>query len=187
MVFKSVNTYVLTDYWPVTKLLGMSGQTKTEQLQIRVSAAQKKRIQQAAKRAGMDMSAYALHRLLSVPAAKFQECLANCAEGDSPRYALAELNALLSGLSAAELRDAVAAGPPKTLSPFLANYIAAMVEHACARCSVAIPDWTRSVTPLETPVFATPLQSLRLHLLAHAPAAFRYRNIFVDSSVGDQI
>jgi len=128
-----------------------------------------------------------LARVLSVRAAQFQDCVRDCTDSASPRLALAELNTLLSGLTAGELGDAVATPPPPELSPFLGNYIAAMVEYACARRAVAVPKWTRAIAPLAEPVFGSELQSLRLHLLAHSPPPFRARNIFIDSSLGDRI
>jgi len=121
------------------------------------------------------------------PAAQFRDCVRDCAESASPRLALAELNSLLSDLTAGELRDAVATPPPPGLSCFLGNYIAAMVEYACARRAVAVPVWTRSIAPLAEPVFGSELQSLRLYLLSHSPAPFRARNIFIDSTLGNQI
>jgi hypothetical protein len=160
---------------------------KTAQMQIRVSADEKAAIQSAAARAGMDMSAYVLARVLSVPTTQFQNCVRDCVDSASPRFALAELNSLLSALSAGELRDAVAAPPPRGLSPFLANYIAAMVEYACARRAVAIPEWTRSIETLAEPAFGSELLSLRLYLLAHSPPPFRARNIFIDSTLGDRV
>jgi hypothetical protein len=41
--------------------------------------------------------------------------------------------------------------------------------------------------PLAEPVFASSLQSLRLHLLVLSPAPFRRRNIFIDSTLGARI
>ena len=108
------------------------------------------------------------------------------APGPEPRFALAELNALLAGFSAGELRTAVAEFPA-ALSDFLRNYVAAMVEHACARRAVPVPAWTRAVEPLSEPVFGSELQSLRLYLLTQSPPAFRRRNIFIDSSVGGRV
>ncbi len=160
---------------------------KNAQLQIRISALDKAAIQRAAKRAGMDMSAYVISRLLSVPAVRFQECIAACARRASPGLALAELNTLLSALSPGEMRDAVAAPPAVVCTPFLANYIAAMVEYGCARCSLPAPSWTRAIVPLESPVFGTTLESLRLHLLMHSPPPFRNRNIFIDTSLGGRV
>ncbi len=165
----------------------MSKIPKTAQMQIRVSADQKTAIQRAAARAGMDMSAYVLAQVLPVPMTRFREIAAACEVSDSPRFALAELNSLLSGLTAAELREAVATPPPPGLTAFLANYIAAMVEHACARRSIAVPAWARSIPPLAEPVFGSELQSLRLYLLTNSPPSFRSRNIFIDSTLGDQV
>ena len=165
----------------------MNRSTKTAQMQIRVSANEKIAIQRAAARAGMDMSAYVLARVLSVPAAQFRECVRDCVASASPSFGLAELNTLLSDLTAGELRDAVETPPPPGLSAFLANYIAAMVEYACARRALAAPNWTRAIAPLAEPVFGSELQSLRLYLLTHSPPPFRVRNIFIDSSLGDRI
>lgn len=165
----------------------MSKSLKTAQMQIRVSVSEKNAIQRAAARAGMDMSAYVLARVLSIPAAQFRDYVRDCADSASPRFALAELNSLLADLSAGELGDAVGSPPPPGLSAFLANYIAAMVEYACARRAVAIPQWTRSIAPLAEPVFGSELLSLRLHLLTRSPPPFRVRNIFIDSSLGDRI
>jgi hypothetical protein len=165
----------------------MNKPAKSSQLQIRVSAREKAAIQRAASRAGMDMSAYVLARVLSVPAAAFHDRVLDCAGAPAPRFALAELNSLLSSFTAGELRDAIAAPLPPGLSPFLGNYIAAMVESACARRAVVVPAWTRSIAPLAEPVFGSELQSLRLHLLTSSPPAFRCRNIFIDATVGDQV
>jgi len=62
-----------------------------------------------------------------------------------------------------------------------------VVEHACARRAVAVPGWTRAVTPLSEPAFGSELRSLRLHLLTQSPPAFRCRNIFIDASVGERV
>jgi hypothetical protein len=52
---------------------------------------------------------------------------------------------------------------------------------------VTPPTWAGSVEPLDRPHFATPLRSLRLHLLRASPVPFKRRNIFVDSSVGARV
>jgi hypothetical protein len=164
----------------------MNKYPKSEQLQVRVSRREKATIQRAAAKAGMDMSAYVLSRVLSGNAAKFYDFAGTCM-GPSARFALAELNSFLSHLTAGDLRDAVAEPPPLELTPYMLNYITAMVEQVCARRAVAAPRWTRTIPPLINPVFASALISLRLHLLTHSPPAFRCRNIFIDSSVGDRI
>ncbi len=165
----------------------MDREPKKAQLQIRVSDADKAAIQKAAKRAGLDMSAYVLSRVISAPASRFRECVDACAGQASANFALAELNSLLSAFTPGEMRNAVAAPPSVTLSPFLANYIAAMVEYGCARCGMEPPAWTRTVAPLIEPAFGTTLLSLRLHLLTHSPPPFRRRNIFIDSTLGNRI
>jgi Protein of unknown function (DUF1778) len=164
----------------------MANNAKTEQLQIRVSRAEKAAIRRAAAQAGLDASTYVLRRVLPPPAAEFQRCTEACA-GPEARFALAELNSLLAEFSAGELPTAVAEIPAAGLSDYLRNYVAAMVEHACARRAVAVPGWVRAVKPLSEPVFGSELQSLRLHLLTQSPPAFRHRNIFIDSSVGERV
>jgi uncharacterized protein (DUF1778 family) len=164
----------------------MSAATKSAQLQIRVSPAQKAAIGRAARRAGMDMSAYVLARLLPAPARRFQELARACADSRDASFALAELNAWLASLGAGELQDAVASPPPR-LTPYLANYVAAMTEVACARKDIAPPSWSRAIAPLAEPAFGSALTSLRLYLLTHSPAPFRRRNIFIDASVGSRV
>jgi len=165
----------------------MGNLAKNAQLQIRVTVQEKAAIQRAAEREGMDMSAYVLSRVLNAPSLRFQDCVAGCAREASASFALAELNSLLTELTPGEMRDAVATAPSLNLPPYLANYVAAIVEYGCARCSIAAPAWTRSIAPLESPVFGSPLKSLRLHLLTHSPPPFRRRNIFIDSSLGQRV
>jgi len=161
--------------------------SKHSQLQIRVSKAEKHAIRRAAERAGMDMSAYVLARVLPVAAREFETAVKTLSGAEPPSFALAELNSLLSRLTAAELRDAIAAPPAVELPPFLANYLAAMVEVACARRAVPLPAWTRAIAPLGEPAFGSALERLRLYLLTHSPAPFRRRNIFIDSSLGERV
>ncbi len=123
----------------------------------------------------------------AVPAAQFRDCIKGCIDSASARLVLAELNSLLSNFTAGELRDAIAAPMPSGLSPFVANYIAAMVEYACAQHAIAVPAWTRSIAPLAEPVYGSELLSVRLHLLTHSPPPFRARNIFIDATLGDRV
>ena len=135
----------------------------------------------------MDKSACVLSRVLSAPATAFQEAVTALSGAAEPSFALAELHSLLAGLTAAELRQAVAAAPQAELSPFLANYVAAMSEMACSQRGLPAPAWTRKIEALAEPVFGSALPSLRLYLLTHSPAPFRRRNIFIDSSIGAQV
>jgi hypothetical protein len=165
----------------------MGENSKSAQLQIRVSPAQKTAIERAARGAGMDMSAYVLNIVLPELTAAFAARVAACRDAAGSRFGLAELNTFLAKLTANELRIAVAAPPPDMLTDYLANYVAAMVEYACARATISPPAWTRTVKPLATPFFGSTLPGLRLYLLTHSPAPFRRRNLFIDSSVGAQI
>jgi hypothetical protein len=148
---------------------------------------QKAAIRRAAEHAGLDMSAYVLSRALPTPAMRLQQSVEACAGPAPPSFGLAGLNTLLSSWTAAELRDAIAIQPTTSLTPFLSNYVAAMIEQACERRAVRVPEWVRAVEPLPEPVFGSTLKSLRLHLLTHSPPPFRRRNIFIDAAVGDQV
>ena len=161
--------------------------TKTAQLQIRVNAEQKRLIAQAARRAGMDMSSYVLERVLGVQEHRMQELTRLLGNEATRSYGYAELNDLLVSLSAPELRRAVADLSFDSLPPEVANYVAAMIEQACAQAAIEAPAWTRKIKPLATPMFGSQLGGLRLHLLANSPAAFKRRNVFIDTSIGGRV
>lgn len=165
----------------------MRKETKTAQLQIRVSAEQKRAIAHAARRAGMDMSSYVLDRVLGAQEGRLQELMRLLGNEETRRYGYAELNDFLVSLSATELRRAVAGRPFGSLPAEAANYVAAMIEQACARAGIEVPAWTREIEPLDTPMFGSQLPGLRLHLLANAPAPFKRRNVFIDTSIGGRV
>lgn len=120
---------------------------------------------------------------MNVPA-EFQKLAGQLGSG-KPSYVLAEINDLLTGASA----DAIEGiGEPGIADPYLANYVAAMVEQAahlkgCRRP----PGWTAGIVPLARPVFAVPWMSLRAHLLLESPIPFRRRNIFINSTIGHRV
>lgn len=156
-------------------------------LQIRVSPEQKAAIRAAAAQAGMDMSAYALARLIPVPRARFEQIIADlAADPGRRRYALAALNDFLTESSPSELVAAVSTPPSAALEPYLACYTAAMIETAAQRHGLPSPDWTGAILPLSEPAFGSTLPKLRMHLLLHSPPAFRRRNIFIDSTIGSR-
>lgn len=162
--------------------------TKNRFLQIRVTASEKDLIGRAAARAGMDMSRWVLERALPSGLRRFQQLVdALSDDGAHRRYVLAELNDFLSALTPAEFQRAVADSSAMALEAYLANYVAAMVETAAAMKGVAPPAWTASIPVLTEPRFGSSLESLRLHLLVNSPPAFRRRNIFIDSSIGDRV
>ena len=165
----------------------MKATAKTAQLQIRVTAQQKRAIQAASRRAGTDMSGWVLSRILPSSRSRFQELTAALARAPRPRFVVAELHDLLADSTAADLRDAISEAPAARLDPYWGNYLAAMVETAAQRRGLVTPAWTAQVRPLPVPTFGSDLQSLRLHLLTASPPAFRRRNIFIDATVGDRV
>ena len=165
----------------------MRKEVKTAQLQIRVSAEQKRLIALAAQRSGMDMSSYVLERVLGVHESRLQEVMRLVGNEETRSYGYAGLNDLLVSISATELRRAVASRPFASLPPEVENYVTAMIEQACARAGIEVPAWTRKVKPLDTPMFGSQLPGLRLHLLANAPAPFKRRNVFIDTSIGGRV
>jgi hypothetical protein len=90
-------------------------------------------------------------------------------------------------LAPIEFRAAVQDVPLHTLSPFLQSYVAAMVEVAAGLKGQTSPPWTARAEGLDEPHFATPLKSVRLHLLQSAPVPFKRRNLFVDATVGARV
>lgn len=160
---------------------------KESQLQIRVSPEQKDRIRRAAKGAKTDMSSWVLSRLFPLEEDAFQNIANRLADAKDPSFVLAELNDFLSQLSASSLTRATADRPVRRLSPFLENYVAAMVETAAKQKGSSPPSWLQEITPLDTPYFGATLESLRLLLLTVSPPAFRRRNIFIDASLGDRV
>jgi uncharacterized protein (DUF1778 family) len=160
---------------------------KTEQLQIRVTTQQKAALKRLARAAGSDVSQYVLSRLLPANEDRFPELVRSILSGKDHRYALAELNDFLHACPPVAFGDAVAHGDVSGLTPYLQNYVAAMVEQAAAAKEVAPPPWVRDIAPLDSPVFATSLRSVRLHLLRSAPVPFKRRNIFVDASIGARV
>ena len=164
----------------------MRKSARTGQLQIRVTPAEKAALARAARRAGVDMSAYVLRKAIPDQATQWDARLKELGRAGRGRIVLAGLSAWLAGLSASELAIAVATPPPR-LSDFHANYVAAIVEHLCDAAGVETPPWTRDIVPLAHPVFGTGLVSLRLHLLTCSPPAYRRRNLFVDTAAGGQV
>ena len=162
--------------------------SKSQQLQIRVSAAEKALIQRKAAEAGMDVSKWVLRQILPPEAERFQAlCAALISKPGDQSYTIAEFNDFFARLSEQAFSLAVNKPPRVQLPPFEENYIAAMVAHTAALKTVDAPRWIGDIKWLELPWFASPLKNLRLHLLTRSPPAFRSRNLFIDSSVGSRI
>jgi len=165
----------------------MSNSTKTTQLQIRISPAEKSAIQRAAQQMNMDMSTYVLDKLLPQRARELQDLLDELVFTNDPSFVLSEINTFLSRLNNCELKNALSITLPVDLSNYLRNYLAAMVEFVCNQQRLMAPEWIKTIKPLSKPVFGSTLQNLRLYLLTNSPAPFRRRNIFVDTTIGGQV
>ncbi len=161
--------------------------TKSAQLQIRVTPAEKAALAREAKRAGCDVSALVLARALPRTDERLRQVVRALATAADPRYLLAEVHDLLHAAAGFEFASLVADLPVQRLDPWLQNYVTAMVELAAAQRGVQPPAWTTDVAPLRVPWFASELRSLRQHLLTTAPVPFKRRNLFVDASVGARV
>lgn len=165
--------------------------TKSQQVQIRLAPEQKSALKRLARETGQSVSAYVLSRALPAARERFGDLVQALRDREGRRFVLADLNDFLTKLASVEFSDAVADAVAVAklvgLSPYMQNYVAAMVEQAAHQKGVAAPAWINEIEALEEPRFAAPLSSLRLHLLRASPVPFKRRLIFVDSSVGDRV
>ena len=161
--------------------------SRSEQLQIRVTPAQKSALRRRARAAGQDVSAYVLALALPSSVTPFAELVNAVRDDGTRRFALAALNDALSALAPIEFAAAVESIDVRALDPLWQNYVAAMVEHAARALGAGAPEWTREVVPLSRPHFATTLRSVRSYLLRASPVVFKRRNLFVDASVGARV
>src|SRR5437868_6321667 len=160
---------------------------KTEQLQIRVSAEQKRALKRRARDAGVDISAWVLRQVLPAEADRFQALAAQVAAPAGRRYALAELEDWLRGLPAGAFGRAVELAPRAALDGESLNYLAGALEVAAVARRVPLPRWVSEVAIPEAPLFGSGLAAVRLHLLSRGPVALRRRNVFVDASIDQRV
>ncbi|MCZ6803556.1 MAG: hypothetical protein O7D86_06420 [Proteobacteria bacterium] len=160
---------------------------KNEQLQIRLSAVEKSAIKHCARLAGMDMSSWVLCKLFPSGQKYFHEILAKFGVSQDRKRVFAELHDFLNKLDKDEFKITLQSPPVTDLGNYLNNYVAAMIEYAAYQKRAPVPAWVKAILPLQKPVFGSDLKSLRLYLLNHSPPAFRRRNIFIDSSIGQRI
>ena len=160
---------------------------KQEQLQIRLTHAQKVMLMRAANGANMSLSEWVLCKALPMNLQRFHRLIAMLAHAEKPAYILAEIHDVLQE-SSLELFETITECPWfASLTPYLENYLAAMIEYTAHKHGVPAPLWLKKIDPLKTPVFASELMSLRLHLLLHSPPPYRNRNIFIDAPIGKRV
>ena len=116
------------------------------------------------------------------------------AERRKSRYArasttlwVAEFADFLRSLPIAAFERAVRHAPRAPLDADTLNYIAGAIELAAERRGLRPPRWTRDVPIAGSPMFGSPLSSVRLYLLTRGPVALRRRNVFVDASVDERV
>ncbi len=162
-------------------------QLKDTFLQIRLTSEQKESIRDAAANANTDMSSWILSKVVNSQSKKFLMIVEKLASDKKLSYVYAELHDFLINCNSTSFSLAVQAFPNLNLSSFQSNYIAAMVEQRAQQLGEKIPNWCTEITRLDAPYFGTSLKSLNFYLLLNSPIAFRRRNIFIDSSIGDRI
>jgi hypothetical protein len=165
---------------------------KFEQLQIRVTPRQKAALKRQARAAGLDVSTYVLARVLPPECDRFAVLLRELGSTTDHRFALAELHDFLAdcppmAFAEALQHSALTVRALAGLSPFLQNYVAAMVEQSATLKGLMPPLWVRDLPQLDAPYFAGELRSLRQYLLAVSPVPFKRRNLFVDATIGARV
>lgn len=163
---------------------------KSDQLQIRISTEQKRRLKQLARDAGMDVSAWVLSRTLPPENERFQEltaAVAAAATDTTRRLALAQVADYLRPLPLGAFRRATANAPRAALAPTWLNHLAGTIELAASRRGLVPPPWTRTVPQSREPLFGSSLENVRVHLLTRSPVALRRRNLFADASLDDRV
>lgn len=161
--------------------------SKTQQLQIRVTASQKALLKRRAAACRMDVSSYVLRKVLPPVEVRWEELLEALARDDDHRPALGALSVFLAGLDSATFREVTGQADLRRVNPFLQNYLAALVEEFARRHGVPAPAWAAEVEPLDEPYFAGSLSGVRPLLLRNSPVAFKRRNLFVDAGVGEHL
>lgn len=157
---------------------------KDKFLQIRLTALEKEVIGQQAHSVGLDVSTWVKQQLFPRHKKIYIELINSMTTLHESKQSLAALNDLLHDLSKDEFVETLTELPKRFIATVLGNYIASMIDFAANQKNIFPPSWTEHYKGTEEPFFSTDLKSLRLHLLRMSPAAFKKRNIFIDSSVG---
>jgi hypothetical protein len=165
----------------------MRQDVKTEQIQLRVTRAEKRDLERRSREEGLDLSAWMLGRLRPPHRIRFWDLVSTLAASTVRSFVLAEVGELLLALASDEFSRVTEGSLPAKLDELTLNQLAAMVELRAARLGVEPPAWTKAVVPLCIPWFASALLSVRLHLLCNAPPAYRRRNLFVDSTFEERV
>jgi len=158
--------------------------TRDSQLQIRVTSAEKAALKRLAEAAGESVSSYVLARVLPSVELDLVRLYQGLAEtGVHHGATLREVEETLERVAGSQL-DTLPPPAVGSLSPALANCVAAMIESAAQRKGVAPPAWVASVAPLPRPHFGWVLRSLRPHQVRVSGVSYKRRNLFFDPAAG---
>ena len=128
-----------------------------------------------------------MKRSLKLESQVFNELIENWHSSTFSNNGLAEINRFLTRLEKSDFPLAVALAPQFDIPAIQLNYLAAMIETAADQKNSLPPSWVAEVEPLFEPFFVSNLKSILPHLLLNTPVAFRKRNIFIDSTIGNQV
>lgn len=160
---------------------------KNDTIQIRVNLEQKKKLKALAKFYNKNLSELIISKLLTETLMLDLVNIYNdMHDKDNWSFCLAKLNELLQKIPE-QLWEELSEIEPKGLEHKQLAYISALLEQTAFIRKLKKPQWTSSVTALQTPLFASQLKSLQIYLLTVSPLPFRMRNIFIDSSAGDRV
>ena len=133
------------------------------------------------------MSSWVLSKISNNQSKEFLRVVEKLVSSKKQSYIYAEIHDLLMKCGNNIFNKTIESSPTVELNSFQINYVAAMVEYRAMQLNEKIPAWCSEITTLDTPYFGSSLKSLNLYLLLNSPLAFRKRNIFIDSSVGQRV
>lgn len=155
--------------------------TRSSQLQIRVTPAEKETLKRLASAAGETVSSYVLSKVLPSTELELVARMRRLADPEADgRDALVGVLELLEQVPGPELAERVPPPDPDDTPPVVRNRIAALVESVANRRASRPPDWVHAVPRLPRPHFGWSLASLKPHQLRVTPVAFKRRNLFFD-------
>ena len=161
-------------------------ETKSGQLQIRVTPAEKAALKRLAADAGQSLSAFVLSRALPPGQDEVTRRVRALGGGKNLPKALSDLRLHLQSLSGEEFDATVAGIDRQGLTPLQANCAAAAVEGEAWRRGRMAPEWTQAIDPLDRPYFGWGLPSLRPHLMRVTPATLKRRNVYLADPEDDR-
>ncbi|MBN1115197.1 MAG: hypothetical protein JXA66_07645 [Oligoflexia bacterium] len=166
----------------------MNENKKSDTIQIRVSANDKKKLKRLADTNRLTISEYIIKMcLLDNTSDTLRQIYSELAcAGNDKSYYFAFLNDYLMKVPVYLWKSITDYKPDFPEQGDLA-YVAALMEQTAHVRNLSTPSWCSDVKALDEPFMASSIKKLRLYLLINSPVPFRKRNIFIDSSAGDRV